>query len=126
MGFLLLNGATKVTHSDHAKPIIASIYEFLNVEDEIKRDRFNWIIGFPIYIEHQKSNLYGSYGIYPESDSMISFVSAVGPISILELIVQSRGKTPHSPALFISMILQLEKDGFMNNLEEYPSWNAFE
>lgn len=47
-------------------------------------------------------------------------------MSILELIVRIKNKTAHTPALFISMLLQLEKDGLLYNLDEYPSYNSFE
>lgn len=67
LGYLLLYNSSKVSQSDQVKPIISSIHEYLNIDDEIKESRLRWILGFPRFIEHEKSNSYGSYGIHPES-----------------------------------------------------------
>lgn len=65
LGYLLLVNCAKVNQSDQVKPIIASIHEFLNIDDEMKDKRVGWILGFPKFIEHDKENAYGSYGIHP-------------------------------------------------------------
>lgn len=39
MGFLLLNTFTNVQQSDQAKPIIASMHEYLKIDDDLKKRR---------------------------------------------------------------------------------------
>lgn len=39
MGFLLLNTFSNVQQSDQAKPIIASIHEYLKIDDDLKKRR---------------------------------------------------------------------------------------
>ena len=51
-GYLLLYNTNKVSQSDQVKPMIAGIYEFLNIDDDIKDQRLKWILGFPRFIEH--------------------------------------------------------------------------
>ena len=39
MGYLLLNKCGAVNQSDQVKPIVASMQEFLNIDDELKNQR---------------------------------------------------------------------------------------
>lgn len=117
LGYLLLYNCNKVNQSDHVKPIIASIHEYLNIDDENKANRLNWILGFPRFIEHEKSNSYGSYGIHPESQPIIQYFSPLATIPILQQVVKYKQKAPHVAALLVSMLLQLQHDGFINNLD---------
>ncbi len=50
MGFLLLTNCSNVQQSDQVKPIIASIHEYLKIDDALKEKRVEWIIGFPTYV----------------------------------------------------------------------------
>ena len=117
VGYLLLYNSGKVSQSDQVKPIISSIHEFLNIEDEIKESRLRWILGFPRFIEHETSNSYGSYGIHPESEPIIQYFSPLAALPVLQQVVKFRTKAPHVAALLVSMLLQLEHDGFINNLD---------
>lgn len=53
-------------------------------------------------------------------------MSALGASPILQQIMKFKKKTQHVTVLLISMVLQLEGDGFINNLDEYPSKMALE
>lgn len=50
MGYLLLSKSASVNQSDQIKPIVASIHEYLNIDDDLKQMRVEWILGFPYYI----------------------------------------------------------------------------
>ena len=126
MGYLLLNKCAAVNQSDQVKPIVASIHEFLRVNDDLAKLRVEWILGFPYYIEHERSGSFGSYGIHPDTDPILNYVSALGLPSVLQLITKFKAKTQHVAALLISMVLQLESDGLINNLDELPSRNALD
>ena len=126
MGYLLLNKCAGVNQSDQVKPIVASIHEYLEIDDDLKKLRLEWILGFPYYIEHERTGSFGSYGIHPDTDPILVYVSALGLSSVLQLITKFKTKTQHVAALLISMVLQLEADGFINNLDEYPSKNALD
>lgn len=39
MGFLLLNSCSNAQQSDQVKPIIASIHEYLKIDDDLKKRR---------------------------------------------------------------------------------------
>lgn len=67
MGFLLLSNCSNVQQSDQVKPIIASILEFLKINDDLREKRVEWIIGFPTYVEHAREKGFGSYGCIPSS-----------------------------------------------------------
>lgn len=39
MGYLLLNKCAGVNQSDQVKPIVASMHEFLKIDDDLKKNR---------------------------------------------------------------------------------------
>lgn len=45
--------------------------------------------------------------------------------SILQQLIKFKNKAQHVACLLISFLLQLESDGHVNNLDEYPSLFAF-
>ena len=68
-------------------------------------------------MEHERTGSFGSYGIHPDTDPILLYVSALGLPSVLQLITKFKAKTQHVAALLISMILQLESEGLINNLD---------
>ena len=54
MGYMLLHNCSNVQTSDNLRPVIASMHEYLNIEDELKLKRASWILGFPTFVEHSK------------------------------------------------------------------------
>jgi hypothetical protein len=55
-----------VSQSDEIKPIVASVYRFLEIKDDFEQMRVDWLIGFPQYIENARTSSYGVYGINPD------------------------------------------------------------
>ena len=106
--YLLLHNCSKVTMSDGAKPVISAIHEFVSIEDDIpKQVRAEWIVGFPQYIEHHRTSSFGIYGISPEHDYLVSYISAVGGVPIYQQLIKFKTKAPHVAVLLTSMLLQL-------------------
>lgn len=126
MGYMLLNKSSSVNQSDHVKPVIASIHEYLSIDDALRPLRVEWLIGFPYYIEHERTGSFGSYGIHPDTDYILNYVSALGQPSILQQITKFKAKTQHVAALLIIMILDMEREGLIHNLDEYPSRNCLD
>lgn len=57
------------------------------------------------------------YGISPEHDSIVTYISAVGGSPILYQLLKFKKKAPHVAGLLLSMLLQLESDNLINNLD---------
>lgn len=73
MGYMLLLNCSSVQQSDQLKPIISSIHDYLNINDDLREKRHYWILGFPQYVYHFKEKGYGSFGCSPNSDPAVKF-----------------------------------------------------
>lgn len=54
------------------------------------------------------------------------YISPVRSNPILMQVYRFKSKAQHVAALLVSMLLQLQHDGHINNLEEYPAMDAFQ
>jgi hypothetical protein len=80
------------------------------------------MLGYPQLAYHTSTNSFGLFGVYSLRESIFVYKSAVRYDPILQMnLVQE--KNQHISALLISMLLQLEKDGFIS-LNDYPSGNV--
>lgn len=123
--YLILVETGKVSQSDDIKPIIASAHRFLAIKDDFEQLRVEWLIGFPQYIENPRTNSYGVYGINPDQEVILNYVSPVRSHPLLQQLVKFKSRAQHVACLLLSMLLQLEADGYIHNLDAYPSLFAF-
>ena len=106
VALILLKESAKVSQSDQIKPIITSIFEFLEIEDCFSKPRLKWIIGYPNLIYHSQSNSFGSYGINIKTSPIIEYYSPLdNTLCIFSIIAKFRFKAVHVMALLLTMIL---------------------
>lgn len=89
------------------KIIISSIHKFLDIKDDLQPLRVEWILGFPQYVEHPKTGSYGIFGINPDQDMVVNYVSAVRATPILQQLIKYKAKQSYISVLLVSMLLQL-------------------
>ena len=123
--YLLLNEINKVSQSDEIKPIIASAFKFLQIKDDFEKERVFWLVGFPQYTEGLRTNSFGVFGINPDQDQILNFVSAVRMTPFTQHLIKFKSRAQHVAALILTMLLQLEADGYIENLDSLPSPFAF-
>jgi hypothetical protein len=107
MAYMILNETFKVSQSDEVKSKIATIHQFLNINDALQEKRKEWILGFPQYIENSKTGSYGVYQINPEQEIIVTYLSAIQATPILQQLIKFKNKAQHVAALLVSMLLQL-------------------
>lgn len=123
--YLLLFEISKVTQSDEVKPFIASLLRFLEIKDEMCQLRVDWLFGFPQWAENLRTGSYGVFGINPEQDVLLNYVSAVRASPLTQQLVKFKNKAQHVASLLLTLMLQLEADGYLHNLDQLPSLFAF-
>lgn len=108
VAYLLLHNCAKVTHSDSVKPVISAIHQFISMQDESvpRKQRVQWILGFPQFIQQNRTNSFGMYEISPENE-VVNYISAVGNAPILQQLIRFKSKAQHVTVLLLSMVLQL-------------------
>lgn len=118
MAFLFNYGISKVSHSDDVKPLIEGVHQFVAIDDGMRAARIEWVLGYPQLVYHPNSQSFGIYGMYSLRENVLTYRSAVryDPVLHMNLIIE---KNTHISALLISMLLQLEKDGYIS-LGDYP------
>ena len=123
--YLILVEANRVTQSDEIKPIVAAILRFVEIKDEYQKDRINWLIGFTQYCQNPRTNSYGIFGIYPDQDTILNFVSPIRALPLPQQLFKFKNKLQHVACLLFTLLLQLEAEGYIHNLDEFPSPLAF-
>ena len=78
-------------------------------------------MGIPQYIENSKTSSYGHWNVNIDQEYILSYYSPVRAQPIFLQLMRFKNKTQHVAALLLSMLLQLESDGVIANLEEYPA-----
>lgn len=125
-GYLLLVEIGKVSQSDEVKPIIASALKFLEVKDDYEPHRLGWLVGFPHYNEGLRTNSFGVFGINPDQDAILSYVSPLRAPSLPQHLIKFKNRAQHVAALLLTLMLQLESEGFIENLDAMQSPFAFQ
>lgn len=123
--YLILVETGKVTQSDEVKPIISAVLRFLEIKDDFSKDRVSWLIGFPQYVENPRSGSYGIFGIYPDQDVIVNYVSPIRAQPLPQQVIKFKSKFQHVGSLLFTLLLQLEADGYINNLDSFPALYAF-
>jgi hypothetical protein len=107
------------------KPIVATVLRYLEIKDEHQKDRLTWLIGFPQYVENPRSGSYGIFGIYPDQDVLVNFVSPIRAQPLPQQLVKFKSKLQHVGSLLFALLLQLEADAYIENLDALPPMSAF-
>jgi len=123
--YLILVETGKVTQSDEIKPIISTIHKFIDIKDEWQENRLTWLIGFPQWVENPRTMSYGIYGIYPDQDTVVNYFSPIRAPPLTQQLIKFKNKMQHVGALLFSFLLQIEADGFINNLDAFPGVLGF-
>ena len=85
----------------------------------------SWLIGFPQYIESPRTSSYGIFGIYPDQDMTVNYVSPIRALPLTQQLIKFKSKMQHVGALLFSFLLQIEADGYINNLDAFPGVLGF-
>lgn len=65
------------------------------------------------------------FGIYPDQDVILNYISPIRALPLTQQLIKFKGKMQHVGALLFSLLLQMESDGYINNLDAYPGLFAF-
>ncbi len=102
------------------------IHKYLDIDDALKEKRKEWILGTPQHIENSKTGSHGVWNVNVEQEYVLTYFSPVRAQPILLQLLRFKTKAQHVAALLLAMLLQLEADGHITNLEQYPAMEAFE
>ena len=118
LAYLFNYNITKVSHSDDVKPLIEGVFQYIAIDDALRPARVEWLMGYPQLVWHPNTSSFGTYGLYSLRENIFTFKSAVrfDPLLHMNLVME---KNQHISALLLSMLLQLEKDGYLS-LNDYP------
>ena len=114
--------------------MVETVRRFLDIKDDLFSKKLEWLLGYPQIIYQSLYGAFGMYGMDSMSEVAIQYRSPLRRAGILNTNLTTHSNV-HVACLVMSMLLQLEKDGFVNlsdlqplNLlsESYTSnWNSF-
>ena len=102
-----------------------SVLQFLQIKDDFAQLRVDWLIGFPQYVENPRTSSYGVFGINPEQEVILNYISPVRPPPLTQQLIKFKSRAQHVACLLLSLLLQLEADGLIYNLDSFPSLFGF-
>lgn len=105
--YLALYEANKVNQSDEVKPIILAMQRFLEIKDEHQDERVKWLVGIPQYTENLRTGSFGAFGVNPESEMIVEFISPVRASPLAQLLYKYKIKAQHVCALLFTFLLQM-------------------